>query len=248
MAEEDDVLGELPDLDGYDAEDAALVEEARRILREKADPMSVAGGVSITWLSIAFRMDRKKVMRALHGVAPLRKTKRGPLYDLRVAAQYLVPPKTDVSEFLRRAAQGDLPVALQNQFWAAQNNRQKFEEAAGDLWRTDAILDLLGEVAKQIKGTITLWADNVDRRVSLTPEQKTALRDQTDHLLTRLYEMFKTMPEKSQTPSSISEIDEIIERTERSRGNDIIRRQARTDGKPNGLDDVSDAEEDYDVL
>ena len=241
------VLGELPDLDGFDPEDAELTEEARKILLEKADPMSVAGGVSITWLSIAFRMDRKKVMRALHGVAPLRVTKRGPKYDLRVAAQYLVPPKADIGEFLRRATQADLPVALQNTFWMAQRNRQKFMEDAGDLWRTDAILDVLGEAAKQIKGMVTLWADNVARRVDLKPEQKKALRDQTDHLLRKLHEMFVTMPERSQTPSSVAEIDEVIEQTERARGNESVYLESRTDRKyKEGATEV--AEEFDDVL
>jgi len=208
-----------PELEGYDPIDVALTEKARKYpVTGRLDPMAVLGGVSIAWLATVFEMDPKKVKKLLRKVPPVRITRQGPRYSVAVAAQYLVSPRADIREFLQTAKPTDLPVRFQHQFWAAQEKRQKVEELAGDLWRTEAVVDVLAEAAKAIKGAITTWADNTERAAGLNDEQRKALRMQTDMLLSKLYDVFVTMPERSKHPPAIEELEEVVRKAEIAEG------------------------------
>lgn len=214
---------EFPPLDGYDPDDVAAVERARRHkANPQEDPTPVLGGVTVTWLASVFQTDHKRVKQLLRGVPPTRVTGHGPLYDIRVAAARLVPPKATVEEYLRLAKRADLPVAIQHQFWSAMQKRQKYEEDAKQLWRTEAVLDALGDLAKEIRGSVMLWMDNVDREVGLNKEQRAALQAQTDHLMKKIHEIMVEAPRRSSHQSSVEEIGRLMEATETAQRKELV--------------------------
>src|SRR5690606_18686323 len=84
---------------------------------------------------------------------PARARRTAP-YDLKQAASYLVPPKVDIVKWISKLRPTDLPAHLQTEFWDARLKRQKWEFAAGHLWRTEAVQDVLGETFRTIKETM----------------------------------------------------------------------------------------------
>lgn len=196
-----DILGEDPEPGSRGAAPPAL----------KRPPIEeVFFGVSITWLMHAFRMDRNTVKRRLAQCPPLR-MERGntPLYDLAQAAAYLVDPKVDVAEYIKNMRAEDLPPYMQREFWDAKLKRQQFELRAGDLWRTEDVLNVLGEAFKTLKSTLQLWADSMERATGLTDDQRKFLVGQVDALQDQLYQALVALRERQATRSMISEIDQL---------------------------------------
>ena len=54
--------------------------------------------------------------------------------------------------------------ANEKDYWDAQLKKQKFEENAGDLWRTDKVVEILAGVFKVFRENVTVFA------VSMTPK------------------------------------------------------------------------------
>ena len=158
----------------------------------------VMGGVTVTFLMDVFHMDRRDVNRRLKdcpviGGAKVKDSSRQ-LYDLATAAQYLVKPIFNPEEYLKTMKASELPVALQDGFWSAMNKRQKWEQDAKQLWRTEDVMGAMGKVFQLIKGTMQLWGENMQRSEGLKPEQKRFLQAQIDGLQKELHENLIDMP------------------------------------------------------
>src|SRR5258708_7976004 len=66
------------------------------------DWSATLAGVSITWLSNAFRMDRQTVKKRLARLEAMGNGHAGqPIYDFVQAAAYLVKPKVNVAEYIK---------------------------------------------------------------------------------------------------------------------------------------------------
>jgi len=226
------VKDEFPPLGGYDPEDAEACEAARKHpANPQADPTPVLGGVTVAWLATVFRTSHVRVKQLLRGVPPVRVSGHGPLYDISVAAQYMVLPKASVEDFLRLAKRADLPVGIQHQFWSAMQKRQKYEMEARQLWRTEDVLDVLGDTAKEIRSSIMLWTDDVDRAVGLTKAQRASLRAQSDHLLKAIHRLMVEKPHKESHPASVSEIPALMASTEAAQGDAKAKKPGRKPAK-----------------
>lgn len=177
-------------------------------------------GVGITWLANAFKMDRQTVRKRLAHCPALSQDRSSSLYSLRQAAAYLIEPRIDISAYLKAMRPQDLPPLLQDSFWSAQTKRQKWEEGAGNLWKTEDVIEVLGEASRRIRSAITLWADNLDRVHGLSNEQRKALTGMCDGLLDEIYQTLVEMPKAKRTPSQIAQLTE-LEATEASRVEDI---------------------------
>jgi len=146
---------------------------------------SALQGVTVSFLAQVFHMDPAKVKRLLVN-CPVKETrKRGTkqtqhLYDLARAAPYLVEPVVSTEELLNQIKKEDLPPHINTAFWDAQLKRQKWEENAGELWRTETIRSVIGSMFQTIKFTIQLWADTIERQTGLTEEQRDVLNTMTD--------------------------------------------------------------------
>lgn len=173
--------------------------------------VDVQHGVTVGWLSTVFGMDPVNVRRKLRDCAPIMKRKAGYVYDLKVAAQYLVRPVFNVEQYLKSMKPSELPTHLQDAYWSAMRKRQQWEAEAGMLWRTEAVMEVFGDVFQTIKFAMQLWPDTVDRALGLTPEQRTLLIGMADGLQTEIHKKLVEMPSLKRTPSTLSEAPLVIE-------------------------------------
>lgn len=101
---------------------------------------------------------------------------------------------------------------LQAIFWDGMTKKTKWMRDAGMLWHTDDVREVLGEVFATIRSTVQLWADSVDKAETLTKEQMTFLRLQTDGLQSDIYTKLVENAGKTQTrPLSETPIDSLPE-------------------------------------
>lgn len=167
--------------------------------------VEVQHGVTVGWLSTVFGMDPSTVRRRLRDCAPIMKRKAGYVYDLKVAAQYLVKPVFNVEQYLKNMKPSELPTHLQDAYWSAMRKRQQWEADAGHLWRTEAVMEIFGDVFQTIKFAMQLWPDTVERAMGLSPEQRTMLIGMADGLQTEIHKKLVEMPKLKHTPSTLSE-------------------------------------------
>ena len=198
---------EIDDLIGGSEEDDGGAVDSPFDPSVKLDISDVFAGVSPTWLAHAFQMDLMTVKKKLALCPELRRERTTKIYSLRQAAQYLVAPKVDIAQWIKTLNPKDLPPLLQDSYWSAALKRQSFEEKAGDLWRTADVLYVFGELAKEIKTSVTLWGDNVQRVTGLSDKQMEVLTAQQDGLLTTIHRIMVEQPTKRQTRSSLAEVE-----------------------------------------
>jgi hypothetical protein len=169
-------------------------------------PMEITGlhaGVTVGWLAQAFRMDPKTVKQRLEKCPVLKAHQRGYIYEFRVAVEYLVTPKVDIEDYLKKAKVKELPTRLQSEYWQAMRSRQIWEREAGALWPTEDVLSTFSEVAGMLRSELQLWVDNLERTVAVTPEQREFMNAEVHSLQSRLYEKLIQLPQQRRTlPSS----------------------------------------------
>ena len=178
-----------------------------------ADP--TANGVTVAWLAQVFDMPVATVKAKLKFCPPMSVRRRGTkmlstFYSIKEAAAYLVTPAFSTADYLRAVKRGELPPALQQQIWDALLKRQKWEENAGQLWRTDKVREVLGTTFQTIKFTIQLWADTVEREVELTEEQRQVIIRLADGLQKEIYDALLTQARENATGSQLSEMPEHV--------------------------------------
>lgn len=176
---------------------------------------SAMGGVTVSFLAQVFRIDNNTVKRRLANCPVLHSRKRGTtqtqhLYDLATAASYLIEPNVDPAEIIKSMRREDLPNAINAAYWEAQLKRQKWEENAGELWRTERIREVLGSTFQTIKFTIQLWEDTLERQTGLTENQRAALETMTDSLQAEIYDALVKNKEIAQTGPQLAEMSEMV--------------------------------------
>lgn len=176
----------------------------------------VLGGVTASWLAQAFGMDVKDVKRKLAGCPALVEGNdsgrgyQGRLYELKIAAAYLVKPKISAANFLSAVKKAELPATLQQSFWDAMLKRQKYEENAGDLWRTAKVREVLGQTFQSMKFTIQLWVDTVERAHGLTGDQRKTLLGLSDGLQSDLYDALVRQMENGTSGPQLAELPSVL--------------------------------------
>lgn len=182
----------------------------------------VVKGVTINWLAQAFNMDHRTCTHRLKECPALKRPQgggRGTIYDLATAAQYLVTPKFNVEEYLRTMRIEDLPTRLQEGFWAAALKRQKWEENAGRLWRTERVVKLFSETFLLIANDMKMWLDDMEAVTEVTAEQRAALEKQLAILQTKVTKRVRELPRV--TPSQAHELAQTPAPVEKEEPNDI---------------------------
>lgn len=168
----------------------------------------IASGLPVTELAKIFRTNILNVRRKLASVKPIGERAGDPVYDIADAAACLVKPRVDLGEYIKTLRPADVPVALQKQFWDSQLGRQKFEENAGQLWRTEKVQTAVGDVFKVVRQKVRLFSDSVDRESALTEEQRAIITRMADELLE---DMFKAVVEHFSDYDASAERDDIYE-------------------------------------
>lgn len=151
---------------------------------------AVLKGVTASWLAQAFRMDIKTVKQRLVRCRAMGVRGNNQfVYDLRDAAEHLLEPKMSIEEYMRRVDIDDLPRKLQSSYWDAKSKRLRYEENAGDLWRTERVVQAVSGLYKKIRSTAQLWVDQLGREKKMTEDQRVYMERQVDDLLSRLFHM-----------------------------------------------------------
>jgi hypothetical protein len=164
--------------------------------------------VSITFLADVLQRDKKTVVKRLAGLAPMGHHRGNiPLYDFRQALEYLVTPRFNAAEAIKRMGTADLPMGLQKDVWDARLKQQKWMKEAGDLWATEDVLEVLGEAFQRLKTTTQLWIDQLAETHALPAEVRKDLTAMVDGLQKDLHTTLVEMPAEKSTRSQLSEIE-----------------------------------------
>jgi hypothetical protein len=164
--------------------------------------------VSISFLADVLMKDRKSVTKRLANLTPMGYHRGNiPLYDFRQAMGYLVTPKMDAAEAIRKMGADDLPIGLQKDVWDARLKQQKWMEQAGELWRTEAVLEVLGEAFQRLKTTTQLWIDQLSESHALPADVRKDLTAMVDGLQQDLHATLVEMPKERATTNQLAEIE-----------------------------------------
>lgn len=179
-------------------------------------------GVTVSWLAQVFGMDPKTVKQKLADCPPLHRRKAGYVYHLATACRYLIPPAISADQYIKSMKPSDLPSAFQQSFWDAALKRQKWEENAGQLWRTEKVREVLGQTFQTIKFTVQLWADTLERQTGLTPDQRTLLTKLIDGLQEEIYKALVEQASARRTESLRGEMPEMLGEPSPSDGMELV--------------------------
>lgn len=210
----DDLLGPAPvdyDDDDYSVEDdlpfASGGKDFKRSLAFSNVERALKGAPP-DWFAKLLGIGRTTVYRKLVDVSPKHVSAKGAkYYDPKEALPYLVAPH-DIKEVLARMNPKDLPERLRKDYWTARKAEQSVRENARDLWRSADVHRALGDVAKLVKDTITLWTDDVDEAVGMTAEQIEVLDRLSRDLLLKINHTVLQYVQNGVTRSQEAEFDE----------------------------------------
>lgn len=181
---------------------AESVEEGLRALRsnqlDKASEDMIFQGCTQSQLVKIFGMDRRdiKAKIAEGNVTPCGVRAGYPIYAIRDVAPWLVKPAYDIENYLKRMHHNDLPKHLSKEFWAGMRAKQEYQLKEGELWPTEQVISVMGEVFKRLRMSMLLIQDAVEREHMLTTQQRDkvsslidgALNDMADGLITQFQE------------------------------------------------------------
>ena len=188
---------------------------------------AVLHGVTANWLATVFGMHTNTVKQRLKDCPPSHRIKGGFIYDLKMAARYLVKPVVDIDQYIKTMKIEELPPRLQIEYWGAKQRRLNYEEDAGHLWRTEAVMSLVGTIVSTVRTKSRLWTEDIEAKAEITPEQRKVLNERVDALQFGLFEAMKEITLNQQTKSLLMEFLE-EEEAELAREEEI-RKQAEAD-------------------
>lgn len=151
-------------------------------------------GASISQLGRLFSMDNRTVIAKITGLEPCGKRAGHPIYAVKDAAPHLVEPMLDLEDvetvitYVRKLNHTNLPKMLTKEFWAAMRAKQAFEEDAGDLWRTEKVIEVYAELVKLVRLPLILAQDNVANEVELTDRVQQIITSIIDGILEELHD------------------------------------------------------------
>lgn len=147
----------------------------------------LVSGLSVTGLGEMFGMTGAEVKARLSGkVSPIQSGALGTRYRIKDAAPFLVTCQIDPEDLFKNLVPSKWPAPLQDAFWKAQINKQKWEETRGDLWRTQRVYQVITSAFKVIRLTILMFVDTVEQRTELSADQRRILLELGDGLLASL--------------------------------------------------------------
>lgn len=216
----DDLLGEVPQTRRARPDAAAALE--RHIQEKQGAPDAklprmeeFIRPVGVTFLADVFRLDTRTVKKKLAN-CPVQKHERGniPLYDFVQAAGYLVKPKMSAWDWLKTLRVQDLPPHLAPGIAQAKLSNQTLEVRAGRLWRSEDVMDVLGDVFQTIKSSMQLWSETMRENAGLTDDQWIKFRQLVDDLQDQIHKKLVDMPRRRQTPNSAAYLNDGSDRSD----------------------------------
>lgn len=143
-------------------------------------------GCNLTQLAKIFRMERRDLSPKLREVTPCGERGGYPIYYIHEVAPHVVKPIYDIENYIMRMNHNDLPKMVSKEFWNGLKARQEYQLKAGELWPTDKVVEVMSEAFKQMRMSLLLMGDALDRETTLTEQQQTRLRTMIDGALNDL--------------------------------------------------------------
>ena len=146
----------------------------------------VEQGATVDDLSVMFAMDKRDVRTRLRDVRPTGLREGVEYWSVRTAAPFLMPiddTNSEVIERLFKMHPNALPKILAKEFWAGQLTRLNVLAREGDLWDTEACVNLASTVFKTIRISLMLFTDALERETGLTEPQRELITGRVDALL-----------------------------------------------------------------
>ena len=181
---------------------AETVKEGLNALRnnqiDKKSEEMIFQGCTQSQLVKIFRMDRRDIAAKLaeSPITPCGARAGYPIYAIHEVAPYLVKPLYDIETHLKRMHHNDLPKHLSKEFWAGMRAKQEYQLKEGELWPTEQVIAVMGNVFKRLRMSMLLIQDAVEREHMLTAQQRDkisslidgALNDMADDLVEQFKE------------------------------------------------------------
>lgn len=146
-------------------------------------------GASISQLGKLFGMDNRTVQSKITGIEPCGRRAGHPIYSVKEAAPFLVETQLNVDDieqvitYVRKLNHTNLPKMLTKEFWAAMTAKQKFEENAGDLWRTEQVSEAFSDLVKSVRIPLVLAIDTIANEMEVSERQQKVLTNIIDGIL-----------------------------------------------------------------
>lgn len=155
---------------------AAPQYERKQTDGEVTSELLASGCATIAQIAQLFETDAKTLPKRMKGLLP-KGTRRGnKIYSIKEAASRIITPGYEIEEFIRQASPQELPVLLWKEFWNGQQARLNYETKLGNLWPTEEIAEAFGVFANEVRITLLLVPDDVDREESVTDGQREVIR------------------------------------------------------------------------
>lgn len=206
------------------------------------DSTKVARGVTATWLAHVFDMQTSVVKNRLANcpVAARRGTQN--IYELKVAAQYLVKPIVDMEEFMKNVRTDDLPVRFQEGYWAAKKKQLSYEQESGQLWRTGDVAAKFGEIFLLIRAVSKQWLDELADKTGITDAQRAYLETEIDRMHGLIRQKIRELPKR--TRSELQRLNDELDRQRagEAKESDVkaaLKKGAKAEPDDGGEDDYS---------
>lgn len=151
-------------------------------------------GASISQLNVLFGMDNRTISSKISGLEPCGKRAGAPIYSVREAAALLVEPTLDLSQievvanYVRKLNPTNMPKMLTKEFWSAMRTKQLYEDDAGDLWRTEKVVDVFSELVKSVRMPLILAKDAIANVKELTDRDQKIIDQIIDGILEELHD------------------------------------------------------------
>jgi hypothetical protein len=149
-------------------------------------------GASLTELRDIFKVASNRVKEAISHCTPTGVHMNTHLYAIRDVAEYLVQPKVDIGEYIKKMSPQDLNPYMLKEYWNGMHAQLRYEELAGDLWRTADVQIMIGEVFKTLRLSLLLLGDQVEREIGLTDEQRNLIKRLIDNTMKVIRESLAT--------------------------------------------------------
>lgn len=156
---------------------------------------NILKGASIRQLSLLFDLSRDTVQTRIRNsdIEPSGTRLSQPIYRVSEVAQLLVQPYLPRDQALRSPSIQQRNAATEKDYWDAQLKRQKFMENAGDLWRTEKVIQTLSEVFKQIRESVIVFLDAMEHESGLPHDQIEKSKQFGDTLLQNMRDRLVSM-------------------------------------------------------
>lgn len=173
----------------------APVYERKQTDGEVTSELLASGTATYAQLAQLFETDAKTLPKRMKGIMSKGQRRGNKVYSIKEAASRIITPGYEIEEFIRQASPQEVPVLLWKEFWNGQQARLNYETKLGNLWPTEDVKETLGTFANEVRITLLLVPDDVDREESVTDGQREIIRRimhaTVDNLAKNIAERFK---------------------------------------------------------